>query len=195
MHLEKMNVPDSGKESFNSISSEVGEIKKSGSGELFNAITNHSSNKLKQHSENFLNLDDYINANYNFEFLSSCLVSQLNSNKNNKNDISSMKEDLVPTTFSELIPKDKIHIDDSKNMSVLQNDVHSIARYVKILLDNGASGSIIHDSFVCTRKLNMRNTSVDKWSMIAESFATLSEAKVKIKLPEHGSHFCTISCN
>ena len=40
--------------------------------------TNHSNKKLKQNS------DDWINANYNYESLRSCLVSQSNSNKYNK---------------------------------------------------------------------------------------------------------------
>ena len=38
-------------------------------------------------------------------------------------------------------------------MSVLRNDVRSKSRYVKILMDSGASASIIHDSFVRTDKL------------------------------------------
>ena len=37
-------------------------------------------------------------------------------------------------------------------MSVLQNDVHSTSRYIKILMDSGASASIIHNSFVRTNK-------------------------------------------
>ena len=52
-----------------------------------------------------------------------------------------MQEGLVPITFIELIPEDIIRKNDSKNMSVLQNDVRSNSRYVKILMDNGASAS------------------------------------------------------
>ena len=59
--------------------------------------------------EIFFNLDDCINANYNYESLCSRLVSQpkSNVNKNNSNSNSSTQEDLVPITFGELIPKEK----------------------------------------------------------------------------------------
>ena len=69
-------------------------------------------------------------------------------------------------------------------MSVLQNDVRSKSRYVKILMDSGASASIIHDSFVRTNKFNTRKTSANKWSTMAGSFSTSCEVEVKLKLPE-----------
>ena len=58
---------DSDQELIISSSSEEGEIRKLGSGELFNLNNNNSSKKLKQHTGSFLNLDDYINADYNYE--------------------------------------------------------------------------------------------------------------------------------
>ena len=133
--FEKMSVSNSDQKSMNSNSSEEGEIWKLGSGKLYDFNNNHSSNKLKQHKESFLNLDDYINANYNYEYLRSHLVSQPNSNKNNENFQSSTQEDLVPNTFGESIHKDKIRKNDSKNVRVLQNDVCSNSRCVKILMD------------------------------------------------------------
>ena len=45
------------------------------SGEKFNVNTYYSSKKLKQHKESFLNLDYYINANYNYESLHYGLIS------------------------------------------------------------------------------------------------------------------------
>ena len=69
-------------------------------------------------------------------------------------------------------------------MSVLRNDVRSKSRYVKILMDSGASASIIHDSFVRTNKFNTRKTSANKWSTMAGSFLTSYEVEVKLKLPE-----------
>ena len=69
-------------------------------------------------------------------------------------------------------------------MSVLRNDVRSKSRYVKILMDSGASASIIHDSFVRTNKFNTRKTSANKWSTMAGSFSTSYEVEVKLKLPE-----------
>ena len=79
---------------------------------------------------------------------------------------------------------DKICKDGSKNMSILQNNIQSISRYVKILMDSGASVSIIHDSFVCTNKFNIRKTSANKWSTMAGSFSTPCKVEVQIKLPQ-----------
>ena len=73
-----------------------------------------------------------------------------------------MQKDLVPFTFNELIPEDKIRKNDPKNMSVLQNDVHSTSRYVKIMMNSGVSALIIHDSFVRRNKYNSRRTSMNK---------------------------------
>ena len=94
------------------------------------------------------------------------------------------QKDLVPITFGELVPKEEISKIDSKNMSVSQNDVCSILRYVKILMENGASASIIHDSFVLTNKFNTRKTSANKWPTMAGSFLTSCEAEVEIKFPK-----------
>ena len=44
-------------------------------GVLLNINHNHCSKKLNQHTEFFFNLDDYINANFNYESLRSRLVS------------------------------------------------------------------------------------------------------------------------
>ena len=95
----KNEFSDSDQESFNCSSSKQDKISKLGSGELFNFNNYHSSKNLKQHKESFLNLNYCINANYNYKSLRSCLVSQPNSNKNNKKIVSSMQEDLVPITF------------------------------------------------------------------------------------------------
>ena len=69
-------------------------------------------------------------------------------------------------------------------MNVLQNDVQNTSRCVKILIDSGASASIIHDSFVRKNEFTTRKTSANKWSTTTESFLTLCEAEVKTKLPE-----------
>ena len=76
-----MSVSDSDQESSDSSSSEDGEIWK--------------RKKLKQYKESFLNLDDCINANYNYESLRSRLVSH--SNVKNKNENSKGQ------TFQEII--------------------------------------------------------------------------------------------
>ena len=43
-----------------------------------------------------------------------------------------------------------------KKMSVTSNDVLNMPRYVKILMDSGASASIIHESHAYTNKFNTR---------------------------------------
>ena len=69
-------------------------------------------------------------------------------------------------------------------MSVLQNDVHSTSKYVKILMDNSASILIIHDSFVFTNKLYTKRTTAIFWSLMAGSFLMSCKSEVGIKLPE-----------
>ena len=69
-------------------------------------------------------------------------------------------------------------------MSFLPNDALSTSRYIKILMDSGASGSIIDDSFVLINKFNARKTSANKWSTMAGLILILCEAEVNIKLPK-----------
>ena len=69
-------------------------------------------------------------------------------------------------------------------MSVLQNDVSSNSRYVNILMDSGASASMIHHSFKRKNKFNTRKAAANEWSTMAGSFSMSCEAEVKIKLPE-----------
>ena len=129
-----------------------------------------------------MNLDGCINPNYNYKSLRSSLESQPNPNKNNKNFISSTQENLVPITFGELIAKDKIRKNNSENMSVLQNDVCSTSRYIKILMDSSASALIIHDSLVRTNEFHFRKTYANKWSTMDGSFSTSCKAEFEIKL-------------
>ena len=131
-------------ESINYSSSKEGEDWKLGLGELYSFNNDHSRKNKTTQKKVFLNLDDFINANYNYESLRSCRKNYPNSNKKCKNFESSTQEDLVAITFDELISEDKIRKNDSKNMIVLQNDVRSISMYVKILMDSVASASIIH---------------------------------------------------
>ena len=126
-----------------------------------------------------------INDNYNYESLRSRLVSYSNCNKFHKNFESSRQEDLLHITFGELVPEGKIRENNSENMIVLQNDVRRASRCVKILMDSGASASIIHDSFLRTNKLNVTKTSVNKWFTMTGSFLMWYEHKVNIILPEH----------
>ena len=67
-----MSISDSDKESIKSSSSKEGKVLKLGSGELYN-FNNIIVAKIKTF---YLNLDDYINANHNYEFFQTCLVNQ-----------------------------------------------------------------------------------------------------------------------
>ena len=104
-----MKVSYSDEESLNVSSSEEGEIWKRSTNENLSVNSKHSSKRLKKQPENFFNLDDCIDANFNYESLCPCLVSQSKSscNRNDFNSNSSMQEDLVPITFGELISKVK----------------------------------------------------------------------------------------
>ena len=64
-------------------------------------------------------------------------------------------------------------------MSIVQNYVRNASRYVKFLMDSGASTSVIHDSFVRTNKFSTRKNTANQWSMMASSFLTLCKAEVK----------------
>ena len=94
------------------------------------------------------------------------------------------QEDLVPITFSKEISEEKLRENSPENMSVLQNDVCSTPKYVKILMDSGASVLSIHDLFVLTNKFNARNPSANKWLTMAQSWLTSCEAEAKIKHPK-----------
>ena len=52
---------------------------------------------------------------------------------------------------------------------------------IKILMDSGASASIIHESYVS--KIT-RKTSMNKWFTIAGSFSTSSKTGITLKIPE-----------
>ena len=65
--FEKMSVSDSDQKSSDSSSSKEGKIWKIGPGELFNLNNNCSRKKLKQYKESFFNLDDCIDASYNYK--------------------------------------------------------------------------------------------------------------------------------
>ena len=68
-----------------------------------------------------------------------------------------MQKDFIIVTFGKLIPKDKISENDSENMSVLRNNVHSTSKCVHILMDSDARALIIHDLFVRKNKFSTRN--------------------------------------
>ena len=69
-------------------------------------------------------------------------------------------------------------------MSITPNDVLLAPKYFKILMDRGASVSIICNDLARINKFNTKQTSENKWSMMARSFLMSCEAEGGIKLPE-----------
>ena len=69
-------------------------------------------------------------------------------------------------------------------MSPKQNGAHKRNRYIKILMDSGASASIIHESYVSQNSFTTRKTSTNQWSTITGSFSTSSETKITLQIPE-----------
>ena len=74
----------------------------------------------------------------------------------------------VIISFGALISKER----NSKKMSPKQNGVRWRNTYVKILMNSGASASIIHESYVNINYFIARNTSANKWSTMAGSVST-----------------------
>ena len=82
-----------------------------------------------------------------------------------------------------------------QNMShTLTPDAPGQSTYVKILLDSGASASIINEKYVRKKNYYLKKTSSNTWSTMAGSFATSYETEVTLQLSElfHTAH---ISCS
>ena len=124
---------------------------------------NHSRKRIKLYTESFSNLDDCINSNYNFESMRSRLVSH--HNKNNTENFSE-SDDLVPITFGLIVSKfdsknssQNVNISSKhgSNISTTNKKINSTKKPVRILLDSGASASIIHKDFVTVRDYSKSN--------------------------------------
>ena len=150
---------------------------------------NHSRKRIKLYTESFSNLDDCINSNYNYESMRSRLASH--HNKNNTENFSE-NDDLVPITFGLIVSKfdsknssQKVNI-SSKNdsaISTTNKKITSTKKPVRILLDSGASASIIHKDFVTARDYSKSNNT-QLWTTVAGTFKTTRTAHVTLKLPE-----------
>ena len=125
----------------------------------------------------------------NLSTLSSC-NSHPKTHKNKK----PLPEDLVPITFGILLPSgctNKSSTVHTENMShtKIRAPIGS-STYIKMLLDSGASASIISENCVRTKNYYLRKTLSNTWSTMAGSFATSYETEVNLKLPElfHTAH-------
>ena len=113
---------------------------------------------------------------------------------NNKKPLS---EDLVPIVFGNLLPTYSaiVRKKTPKNQRVSKKDSKPSA-YVKILLDSGASASIVHERYVRNNNYSLRKTTKNTWSTMAGSFATSYETEINLKLPElyHTAHI-SVPCH
>ena len=69
-------------------------------------------------------------------------------------------------------------------------NVNSQSMYVKIILDTGASASIINEKYVCKNNNYSKKKLSNMWSTMTGSFATSYETKVNLQLPAlyHAAH-------
>ena len=152
-----------------------------GSNEDYLDNIKHSRKKLKTYSEKFSTLDKYVNSNFNYESLRSRLTNH-NNKKLSKNKIMNKinQTDLVPITFGVLITKER----NSETVSTKQNSGRWRNTYVKILMDSGASASIIHEFYVNKNNFITGKTSANEWSTLAGSFSMSHKAEITLKMPE-----------
>ena len=127
---------------------------------------NHSRTEVNvKSSKSFSTFDECLNACFKYESMRSRLASHhTNTSKNNPNT----NVDLVPITFGNIISRVNNHDRNSKLKKVKKkNDTISINnkkdkhtnQSVKILLDSGASASIISNSYVAKNDYVKNKTS------------------------------------
>ena len=147
----------------------------------------HSSKKIKLYTESFNNLDDCINSNFNYESMRSRLVSH-----HNKNNFEKFSEntDLVPITFGLIVNNSRnktsqktVSSRRNKNTNSTNNKkMKENKKPVRILLDSGASASIISKDFVVQENYVKSNAS-QEWLTMAGTFKTTRVAYVTLNFP------------
>ena len=150
---------------------------------------NHSNKKIKCYTESFNNLDDCINSNFNYESMRSRLVSH---HKKNNSEKFSENTDLVPITFGLIVNNSSSNKTSQQTVSLRRNKrtndtndkkMKKNKKPVRILLDSGASASIISKDFVVKENYVKSNAS-QEWLTMAGTFKTTRVAYVALKLPE-----------
>ena len=151
--LEMQIFDDESKKSVSSLAEciESGEISSSssewkiGSDELFVTCFNcDSENKIEKTFKNYLDL--FINTSLNQMSIRSCLISQPNINLNSNSEQLFNTMDLSPITFGVISPlklRRKISTNSQNNPGTPDENQNSKVSTLIILLDSGASASII----------------------------------------------------
>ena len=96
--------------------------------------------------------------------------SRLSTNTNNKRRRLNDDNDLAPITFGEILK-------DNRYTSTTYNNL-------KILIDSGASGSMIHSRYLNKNKLKQNAKQTTVWTTMSGEFRTLATAKLNFTLPE-----------
>jgi transposase InsO family protein len=125
-------------------------------------------------NQKFSSLDNCLNANFQYESMRSRLASHSKLTKKN----SERSNDLVPIVFGKVIPTLKPLIKQVKHVQKVRKE-----KTVKILLDSGASASIVHHSYVAKNDF-VKNNTKQEWATMAGTFKTTRVANVKLRLPE-----------
>ena len=159
---------------------------KIGSDEIFVICLNSDSkNKIAKSIENYLDL--FINTSSNHISIRSHLVSQPNNNEliaNSEQSINAM--DLLPITFGVILPPKlcgKISTISQNNPVTSDENKNSKVCTFKILLDSGASASIVRKDMLCERHKILKDKK-NKWSTMAKNFNTSFVTQIILKLPE-----------
>ena len=95
------------------------------------------------------------------------MTSHDNPSKKRKLKHNNDDNDIAPIMFGEL----------EKNSSVPRKMKH-----LRVLLDSGASGSMIHSSFIDPQQINSQDKT--QWATMSGTFVTRGRVKVGLKLPE-----------
>ena len=125
-------------------------------------------------NQKFSSLDNCLNANFQYESMRSRLASHSKLTKKN----SERSNDLVPIVFGKVIPTLIPLIKQVQNVRKVRKE-----KTVKILLDSGASASIVHHSYVAKNAF-VKNQTKQEWATMAGTFKTTRVANVKLRLPE-----------
>ena len=88
-------------------------------------------------------------------------------------------EDLIPIVYGTIVQK----VPKSTNNEKLKIMATANKHILRILLDSGASASIINSSYVLRKELQ-KNNDTHEWTTMAGTFKTTRLAEIKIKLPE-----------
>ena len=131
-------------------------------------------------------MDLFINTSLNHVSIRSRLVSQPKNNLISNNEQLFNATDLSPITFgiiSSPKPRGKNSTNSQINPGSSDENKNSKVRTIKILLDSGASASIVRKDVLHVRHKILKDKK-NKWSTMAGTFNTTSVTEIILKLPE-----------